>query len=146
MVRCPECGELDVDWLTSRPDGRPWLVCAHGHTWVKADPPPKAGPAPPPHPPGGPVVTMFDHDDGRYVPWTREWPRGFVLNTYRAPTPDYLVLHRAFCRTITQLDEDAQTWTSGDFVKVCSTSRELVTQWARRSAGSTPTAECHCMA
>lgn len=145
-MRCPECGSLDIDWLPGPPDDQPWLVCDNGHTWLKkhrASQPPVRHER---HPSGGPSLVIFDHDDPGYTAWVREWPLGWIINTYRRATADYVVLHRAYCRAITQLDSEATTWTAGEFVKVCSTSRTLVTQWAIEATGVMPSTGCQCMA
>lgn len=94
MVRCPECPDsdsLDVDWHPDPPDERPWLICSNGHAFVKEQPAPTPSVASPErHPVGGPVIVRFDHDDAGYLAWTREWPRGYVVNSYRHPSPDYV--------------------------------------------------------
>lgn len=38
MVRCPDCGSLDLDWLSSPPDDRSWLECVRGQEWIKETP------------------------------------------------------------------------------------------------------------
>jgi hypothetical protein len=35
---------------------------------------------------------------------------------------------------ITVLDANATTFTGGDYIKVCSTSRQLVAQWVRQNS------------
>lgn len=144
-MRCPECGSLDVDWMTDPPDDRMWVACDAGHAWVKEQPAAPASRPADPHPSGGPVCKEFDHDDDGYRAWTRTWVRGYVLNCHRRPAADYLVLHRAHCPTITVLGSPATTWTSGDYIKVCSTSRQLLERWAKARTGAPPTAGCHCM-
>ncbi len=149
MVRCPECPEsssLDVDWHPDPPDDRSWLICSRGHAFVKEQepvPPPVVSPER--HPVGGPILVTFDHDDDRYLEWASAWPRGYVLNSYRHPSPDYVPLHRAYCHSITVLSADATTFTRANYIKFCSTSRHLVDQWARESTGVSPSTGCHCV-
>jgi hypothetical protein len=92
----------------------------------------------------GASVVSFEDDDAGYRGWLRSWPSGFVLNCNRHPTPDYLILHRAACRFITELDARMKTFT-GDYIKVCSTDRRAVQQWARTQAGAETTDCSHCM-
>jgi hypothetical protein len=58
------------------------------------------------------LVTFVDDDPG-YIQWVRDHPDGFVLNSYRRPTANYLVLHRARCYSINPAwrPGDARSWT-----------------------------------
>jgi hypothetical protein len=72
---------------------------------------------------------VFEDDDNGYTDWIRTNPAGFVVNAQRNPKPDYLILHRASCRTISPTPDKA--WTR-QYIKICSTSREQLENWARR--------------
>ncbi len=56
---------------------------------------------------------------------------GFVVNTYRNPSPQYLRLHRASCRSISGTPANGASWTKG-YVKVCGDRRTLET-WAKQN-------------
>ena len=92
----------------------------------------------------GAALVWFEDDDAGYRAWLRVWPIGFVLNCNRNPTPDYLVLHRCTCRFITELDPRMKTFT-GEYIKVCSTDRRALKQWARTQTGAETTDCLHCM-
>lgn len=66
----------------------------------------------------------FKDDDVGYVHWLTSHPDRFVLNTRRTPKPDYLVLHRASCPKISQLQRGARRWTR-DYIKFCGRQAEL---------------------
>jgi hypothetical protein len=57
-------------------------------------------------------MEWFIDDDGSYTDWIARNPEGFVLNTYREPTPRYLKLHRATCRTINGHPARGVRWTA----------------------------------
>jgi hypothetical protein len=54
----------------------------------------------------------FRDDDTGYFAWLDANPAGFVVNSYREPTPSYLVLHRTTCGKARQ-----QNPTSTDYSK-----------------------------
>jgi hypothetical protein len=58
---------------------------------------------------------------------------GYVVNAERSHNPDNLVLHRAMCDTITPSPD--KPWTTGSYVKVCSTRRYELDEWARELGG-----------
>jgi hypothetical protein len=65
-------------------------------------------------------VRQYVDDDAGYLEWISAHPEGFVLNTYRRPTPAYLMLHHASCWTI----RVRSNWTK-DYRKVCGDRTEL---------------------
>jgi hypothetical protein len=42
------------------------------------------------------------HDEEEYREWTKKHPNGFVLNSHKRPSRDYLGLHRSGCSAIMQ--------------------------------------------
>lgn len=76
-------------------------------------------------------VHFVDNDRG-YLYWTRTHPGGFVVNTYRQPKPDYLVLHWANCQTI---NGTHLPWTTAGYRKVCSGDRAVLEHWATSLGG-----------
>ncbi len=90
-------------------------------------------------------MRTFDHDDAGYLAWIDANPHGLVVNAYRRPTPDYLILHRATCKSISRTPPEPIRWTTSAFIKVCSTNRPELERWARETTGGTlsPCGMCH---
>ncbi len=61
--------------------------------------------------------------------WLQANPDGFVLNTYMHVTSDYLILHRARCRTVNRPLAADRSWTYA-YGKTCAASREELESWA----------------
>ena len=75
----------------------------------------------------GEVIQQFQNAESDYLGWLADHPAGYVLNSGRNPKPDYLVLHRARCKSI------STTWsnyTTRDYIKNCSDSRDELAEWA----------------
>lgn len=85
----------------------------------------------------GYAVEAFRDDDTGYLEWLAEHPRGFVLNTNRSPRPDYLILHRATCRTIRGKPTRGGPWT-GPYIKVCADDPLDIAAWAGARVGARP--------
>jgi hypothetical protein len=66
----------------------------------------------------------FVDDDAGYQQWLMNKPDQFVINTYRAPSSAYLMLHRAACKTISGRPARGSTF-MGEYSKVCGTRDEL---------------------
>jgi hypothetical protein len=76
------------------------------------------------------MAITFDRDDEAYLRWIDGHQHGFVVNAYRNLAPRYLMLHKASCGTIKGKPARGITWTDGDFVKICSNTRQDLEQWA----------------
>lgn len=74
-----------------------------------------------------------------YLNWLAQQSGGYVVNTTRQPSASYLMLHKATCRTITGTPTRGQTWTHGDYIKVCGSRLELE-RWAAATTGGQVTA------
>ena len=74
-------------------------------------------------------------DDESYIEWVRNNPLGYVVNSFRKPTTDYLILHRANCRTILEATRGPGNWTTTGFVKICSVDRSVLVKWASTEVG-----------
>lgn len=83
------------------------------------------------------AVEVFRDDDTGYLAWLADHPRGFVLNANRSPRPDYLIVHRATCRTISGKPTRGGPWT-GPYIKVCADDLLEVAAWAGASVGAPP--------
>jgi len=74
------------------------------------------------------MVTFENNEDG-YRQWVKDNPLGFVINTPKSG--GYLMLHRANC---TFISSDKRThYTTGDYKKICSTDRQELVDWAKKS-------------
>jgi hypothetical protein len=83
-------------------------------------------------------VEIFKDNDAGYLAWVAAHPAGFVLNVARSPRPDYLILHRATCRTITGRPTRGGPWT-GPYIKVCSGDELEIAAWTGQTVGAAPT-------
>ena len=79
------------------------------------------------------MLRFIDNDD-LYIEWTKRYPEGFVVNSFRTPAPKYLMLHKAKCYTITELKGNAVTFT-GEYSKTCSHDLDELTNWAKEEIG-----------
>jgi hypothetical protein len=70
-------------------------------------------------------VEHFVDDDSGYSDWLVRHPDDFVINTGRTPTAAYLVMHRAGCGTISGRPASGETFTAGEYGKVCGRRDEL---------------------
>ena len=144
-VACPNCdsSELELDEILE--DQRRQIRCEScGHVWIRGESKPiPRRPKSVPAESTKPIV--FNRDDQAYLAWVRTWSYGYVLNCERVPNANYLMLHRADCYTITEPGPQATTWTEHDYIKVCSTDRQQLRQWASDQTGSEPTSCRLCM-
>jgi hypothetical protein len=82
-------------------------------------------------------IATFVDDESGYTAWLRANPSGFVLNCEHPPRPQYIVLHRSKCHTISGLPARGSTFTS-PFMKVCATSPDSIESWALASTAALP--------
>jgi hypothetical protein len=87
------------------------------------------------------VVKFRDGEDG-YLRWVERYPDGFVINCSRTPSPSYLMLHRASCRSIST--PQRTNYTTSQYIKVCALDRRELELWATRDIGGpvTPCGRC----
>lgn len=83
-------------------------------------------------------MDRFEDRDGLYLRWLRQNPRGYVLNVLRTDSHHGAMLHRATCHTIRNEAFRGSGWTTSSHVKLCSTGRESLRQWALRNTGILP--------
>lgn len=50
-------------------------------------------------------MIFFDGDDAAYLDWLARNPDGYVVNVRRSLSPNYVVLHRSTCVSISTLRE-----------------------------------------
>jgi hypothetical protein len=84
----------------------------------------------------------FVHDDQGYRGWLAQHPDGFVINTYSKPSPAYLKLHHASCRTISCLQPPGRTFTEGEYSKLCGGRGELEEHAHRLGGSAQPCPHC----
>jgi Family of unknown function (DUF6308) len=83
-------------------------------------------------------VEIFRDDDDGYLSWLSAHPAGFVLNVGRSPRPNYVILHRATCRTISGRPTRGGPWT-GPYIKVCSDDSLQIAAWTGKHVAAAPT-------
>jgi hypothetical protein len=79
-------------------------------------------------------MKQFIDDDAGYLQWVNTNHNGFVVNCYRQPSPRYLMLHRATCRTIAGHPARGESWTV-DYIKICSLNRVELEAWTKDKIG-----------
>lgn len=82
--------------------------------------------------------------DADYQSWLTSHPTSLVVNTYRMPSPSYLMLHRSTCRTISGVPARGSRWTGGDYGKFGAEDRADLERWARDKIGGTVTPCSRC--
>ncbi len=86
-------------------------------------------------------------DDSRYLEWVATHPEGFVLNMRRSRDPNYVVLHRATCWTVSKSGHSDGAYTQHGYRKaVALTVDELrvVARQEGRSDGTFSKCCAHC--
>ena len=132
-----EVRDLFQRCLDNDPNERPQDAGAFLKEWQapqSVKPPPPLVPSPPPRAMDG--VTIFDNRDEEsgdkaYLAWLDKYPNGFVINTYRGIRPAYMMLHRASCRTIRELQKPSPKggFTERGYIKICSTDESALRSW-----------------
>lgn len=64
-------------------------------------------------------VLEFDGDDDGYFDWLAVYPDGYVVNARRKRSPDYVVLHRATCGSISNRLVESGAYTARGYIKFC---------------------------
>ncbi len=94
-------------------------------------------------------AVAFKEQEGAYFDWIFDNPSGYVLNTPRKPSANYMVLHRATCVTVSRYLGKAKDggFTDRQFIKVCAKSIPELRQWALAHGAHTFSKHCaHCAA
>ncbi len=71
------------------------------------------------------MIEEFRDNDKEYQKWLSENPNGFVVNTQRNCSSDYMVLHRSTCFLICKYTDIARPvggFTERQYIKICSSS------------------------
>ena len=84
-----------------------------------------------------PVIT-FEKNDTGFLKWVAEHKDGWVVNSRKQFDPSYLVLHRSFCRSISNTHNPGG-FTERAYVKICAnTLREIVSYLSIRTRKKAP--------
>lgn len=139
-LTCEQCGSDELQLVEVLDDERRRIKCEScGHEWLRGEARARSTTSRQVRDPAeAKEPVMFVDDDEAYLKWVRTWPGGYVLNCERKPNPNYLMLHRADCDTITEPGSLKTTWTTS-YIKVCSTDREELRAWAKERTDSVPT-------
>jgi hypothetical protein len=78
-------------------------------------------------------IEVFRDAEAEYLAWIARHPAGWIVNCTRSLSPSYLILHRADCWTIGP--RGPGSYTTRDYVKVCSLDRSALDTWAAGSVG-----------
>lgn len=84
------------------------------------------------------MIEFLDDDEG-YLSWIAKNPDGLVLNVRRMADPDYVVLHRASCRSISTDKHESGAYTARGYRKICAdsvTELQLAAKREGRADGS----------
>lgn len=82
------------------------------------------------------AIPFVDKEAG-FRAWRDRNPNGFILNTTRVPSANYLILHTAQCKTLAGEPAGGTYWTK-EYGKVCSGDRHELEEWAERETGARP--------
>lgn len=78
------------------------------------------------------TAQLFE-DDTEFLEWTRVHPEAYVLNFRANRSADYIVLHRASCRTIAVSTQASGPLTTGAYRKVGSPDPRIFDKWIPRN-------------
>jgi len=87
---------------------------------------------------------FFVDDDAGYRDWLSLNPDGFVLNTFAHVSANYLLLHRATCRTINRQLAPHRSWTA-QYGKACAARRSELEEWVVAKVGKVAEPCGHCL-
>jgi len=79
------------------------------------------------------TAIYFTDDDAGYLRWLGDHPSGYVVNTWRLPSPNYMVLHRANCRSISEYTAHSApgAFTERQYSKACAETVSDLRRWVR---------------
>lgn len=79
-------------------------------------------------------LTIFDGNDDVYQEWLATNPRGYIINARRNLSPSYMVLHRAWCKSIRNYSVVTHKggFTERAYIKICAPRIDDLRNWLRR--------------
>lgn len=80
-------------------------------------------------------LVVFDGDDHAYLRWIGTQFDGFVLNTTRGRSREYMVLHRFTCWSISEKSSTFKIggFTERDYIKICADDIGSLRQWVKEN-------------
>jgi hypothetical protein len=129
----------------------PWPVAEYDSAPTQLDStnPDEVSPAPPRLPPRSEASVVIDDlhvfrsDESGYLCWVAEHPSGYVVNAGKSPKASYLKLHSASCTWMSGRGAPG-AFTERDYIKICSTSLQVLRSWAGGEVGGTLDSGCSC--
>ena len=90
------------------------------------------------------MVELFDNDETGYLKWVQSNPHGFVANVDRAGrVPQYPMVHATTHGSM--FSAKIGNFTTGDYVKFCSTDLDALEQYSQTKFGRSLTRCSICM-
>jgi len=86
----------------------------------------------------------FKNDDDGYFAWLTSRPDGFVLNVRFESDPDYVVLHRASCGSISSSKPAPGAYTSRGYRKWCAENADDLKPAAKKEGRKDGTFSKRC--
>ncbi len=83
------------------------------------------------------MIEFLDDDEG-YLSWIATNPDGLVLNVRRMADPNYVVLHRANCGSISTDKREPGAYTRGSDESISKIRSTAVHEWSNASSGAGP--------
>lgn len=80
------------------------------------------------------AVELFQNREADYLNWIGQHSDGYVLNTRRERPANYMVLHRADCRTIS-IYKKRGAFTERKYIKVCARTTSELIIWIQDNGG-----------
>jgi hypothetical protein len=79
------------------------------------------------------AALYFIDDDASYLRWLARHPCGYVANTTRGVSPNYMVLHRATCPSISEYAAHSAPggFTERQYSKACGETLDDLRRWVR---------------
>ncbi len=81
------------------------------------------------------MIEFLDDDEG-YLSWIATNPDGLVLNVRRMADPNYVVLHRANCGSISTDKREPGAYTTRGYRKICAVNVSELQLAAKREGRS----------
>ncbi|HWB14234.1 MAG TPA: hypothetical protein VG826_33715 [Pirellulales bacterium] len=90
-------------------------------------------------------MIVFLDEERAYLYWVTHHRAGYVLDCFRKPTKNRLMLHRATCPQIKMCRGKRTHWTTGRHAKACSLDADSLKAWAMEQAQAEPECCAGCL-
>ena len=90
------------------------------------------------------TYVIFENKEKQYQDWLRSNPDGYVLNTTKNISVEYMPLHCSACLKISKymINMAKDAFTGQQYIKICSTNPEELFKWIRQKGGKGFTKLC----